>query len=62
MVTSYLDSRKTIGNRGSKSNTRFILIFVKEQRVDGSWYGKVLLYLRCTLIECRKAFIGQNPF
>ena len=41
MVTSYLDSRKTIGNRGSKSIRGFIPLIVKEQRVDGSWYGKI---------------------
>ena len=36
-VTSYIDSRKTIGNRGSKSIVEFIPLIVKEQRVDGSW-------------------------
>ena len=36
-VTSYIDSRKIIGNRGSKSIVEFIPLIVKEQRVDGSW-------------------------
>jgi len=48
MVTRLKASEKNVGNRGSKSvicNN----IAVKEQRVDGSWYGIVLPHLRCTL-------------
>jgi len=48
MVTSQKIYEKIMGNRGSKSS---ILndIGVKEQRVDGSWCGKTLPHLRCTL-------------
>jgi hypothetical protein len=38
MVTSQKASEKNVGNRGSKS-TILNSIAVKEQRVDGSWYG-----------------------
>jgi hypothetical protein len=58
MVTSHKIDEKKIGYRGSKSK----LNFVKEQRVDGSWYTKLcsiksisnkldnFVYLRCTLM------------
>jgi hypothetical protein len=44
MVISQKISEKKMGYRGSKS-----AYAVKEQRVDGSWYGVNILYLRCTL-------------
>lgn len=41
-----------MGNRGSKSS--IILMFVKEQRVDGTGY--VIAYLRCTLRAFEKRY------
>ena len=38
IVTSHKIREKIMGNRGSKSAI-LINIVVKEQRVDGSWYG-----------------------
>lgn len=52
-VTSQKASEKNMGNRGSKS----VLLnnsTVKEQRVDGSLHGKMLLCLRCTLTSFEK--------
>jgi hypothetical protein len=44
-----------MGYRGSKSN--FIHKFVKEQRVDGSWYyNSKLKYLRCTLMDLERGY------
>lgn len=46
---TYFDGENEMDNRGSKS-TIFFNIFVKEQRVDGSWFINVyLMDLRCTL-------------
>jgi hypothetical protein len=53
-VTSHKICENEMENRGSKSD--FIsgsadrLISVKEQRVDGSWYGDIFSYLRYTLM------------
>lgn len=56
MVTSQKMSENEMDNRGSKSV--FILYnTVKEQRVDGSYFGSNLILkpkLRCTLIETEK--------
>ena len=47
IVTSHKISENEMGNRGSKSN---YVKFVKEQRVDGSWFtGPCTVDLRYTL-------------
>ena len=52
MVRSYKIGENLMGYRGSKSELR--TNFVKEQRVDGSWFIKIFLNivmnLRCTLM------------
>jgi len=45
MVTSQKMIESEMGDRGSKS----VYTTVKEQRVDGSWYGNACL--RCTLTD-----------
>lgn len=52
---------REMGNRGSKSilyNTPTSQTYnvVKEKRVDGSWYGKNLSYLRCTLMDLKRNY------
>ena len=61
-----------MGDRGSKSKrtsiTKFIAkpinvmknIFVKEQRVDDSWYG-IKSYLRCTLFGFKRNHLARIP-
>jgi hypothetical protein len=67
MVISHKIDEKKIGNRGSKSK----LNFVKEQRVDGSWYIKYdlsalcrvlinFIYLRCTLMDFERNYQIKN--
>jgi hypothetical protein len=46
-------------NRGSKSD--FITKSVKEQRVDGSWYGVNIPYLRCTLTGFERNYRIKVP-
>ena len=49
-----------MGYRGSKSdlNSRF----VKEQRVDGSYFSvSIFDKLRCTLMECESNYPVSNP-
>lgn len=54
-VISYIMIEKEMGYRGSKSN--FNTKFVKEQRVDGSYFiNKILMKLRCTLMG------GENRY
>jgi hypothetical protein len=59
MVTSPKMSENEMGYRGSKSKCNFNnkpfqnknYDFVKEQRVDGSWWiGNATIHLRCTLM------------
>jgi hypothetical protein len=48
VISPKIDEKK-MGNRGSKSD--FLMKFVKEQRVDGSWcINFKLMHLRCTLM------------
>jgi hypothetical protein len=49
IVTSHMIRENIMGNRGSKSAILKNIV-VKEQRVNGSWYGINLPYLRCTLM------------
>ncbi len=48
MVTSQEMIEREMGDRGSKSITS-LCVFVKEQRVDGSWRGEYTPRLRYTL-------------
>lgn len=63
MVTSQKIDEKKMGNRGSKSK---ILspqpkgIFVKEQRVDGSYFG-IYPKLRCTLMGFERSYQLKTP-
>jgi hypothetical protein len=54
MVTSHKMKETEMGDRGSKSEIQYPQpkrIFVKEQRVDGSWFlVKMAKSLRCTLM------------
>jgi len=52
-----------MGNRGSKSiiGGRKLNIIVKEQRVNDSWYGKDLAYLRCTLLGFERSYQVKIP-
>jgi len=55
MVTSHKINEKQMENRGSKSD--FINKSVKEQRVYGTWWIKlILIYLRCTLMGSEKNY------
>jgi hypothetical protein len=60
MVTSLKASKKNMGDRGSKSA---ILdnIAVKEQRVNGSKYGRNFPYLRCTLTGFERNYPVKFP-
>ena len=66
MVTSQKIYESSIGNHGSKSAISDN-IAVKEQRVDGSWYGlnsTSFPYLRCTLVGFERNYrvkIHSNP-
>ena len=53
IVTSHKMIEKEMGYRGSKSNKGNIL-FVKEQRVDGSYINKLML--RCTLTGFERSY------
>ena len=48
---------KEMGYRGSKSDRK---ISVKEQRVDGRWYGFIRPYLRCTLMGFERNYQIKN--
>jgi hypothetical protein len=60
MVISLKASEKNVGNRGSKSAV-CNNIAVKEQRVDGSWCGTNLPYLRCTLMGFERNYQVKFP-
>ena len=60
MVTSLKASKKNVGNRGSKS-VIFKNITVKEQRVNGSKYGRNFPYLRCTLTGFERNYPVKFP-
>lgn len=70
MVTSQKISEKIMENRGSKSDFKSkplisrSLRSVKEQRVDGSWYKRMLNYLVFKVYsnEFRNKLSSQNPF
>jgi hypothetical protein len=47
-----------MGNRGSKSG--FLLKSVKEQRVDGSLWIK-LIHIRCTLMGFERNYLAKIP-
>jgi hypothetical protein len=49
-------------NRGSKSRIINIIIFVKEQRVDGSCQKFNNFLLKVYSNGCRKTLSSQNPF
>jgi hypothetical protein len=50
-----------MGYRGSKSD--LISRFVKEQRVDGSYFSLFILEkLRCTLMDCESNYPVSNPY
>ena len=55
IVTSQEMIERKMGNRGSKSNISEN-IFVKEQRVNGSWCGINLPHLRCTLMGFERSY------
>jgi hypothetical protein len=61
-VTSLKASEKNVGYRGSKSVNIDRNITVKEQRVDGSWYGNRLSYLRYTLMGFERNYQVKIPF
>lgn len=58
-------SENEMGNRGSKSIlslSKIKEIIVKEQRVDGSYFGSILYpELRCTLKGCESNYQISNP-
>ena len=58
MVTSQKISEKKVDNRGSKSG--FNMNSVKEQRVNGNWWIK-LIYLRYTLMGFERNYRIKNP-
>nr|YP_010743645.1 hypothetical protein QAZ32_mgp48 [Diaporthe sojae]WET30391.1 hypothetical protein [Diaporthe sojae] len=58
IVTSQNMNESEMGNRGSKSNKGNTL-FVKEQRVDGSWHSNVF---KVYSNGFRKKLSSQNPF
>ena len=65
MVTSQKMSKNKMGNRGSKSIvslSKFKNTFVKEQRVDGSYFGSIIYpKLRCTLMGYKSNYQISNP-
>jgi hypothetical protein len=63
MVTSHKMSENEMGYRGSKSEFQSPQpkeISVKEQRVDGSYYG-FIPKLRCTLMGFERSYHIKNP-
>ena len=61
IVISQNMSENEMGNRGSKSNIGNT-IFVKEQRVNGSWCDKrILSDLRCTLLGFERSYQVKIP-
>ena len=53
-------SENEMGYRGSKSD--LISRFVKEQRVDGSYFSvSIFEKLRCTLMDCESNYPVSNP-
>lgn len=60
MVTSQNIYESIIGNRGSKS-VLYNYNTVKEQRVNGSWCGINLSYLRCTLVGFERSYQIKIP-
>ena len=57
-------SENEMGNRGSKSvirSTKQSSIIVKEQRVNGSWCGKLIPHLRCTLLGFERSYQVKIP-
>src|ERR1700678_215566 len=53
-------SENEMGYRGSKSD--LISRFVKEQRVDGSYFSvSIFEKLRCTLMDCESNYPFSNP-
>lgn len=63
MVTSHMMSENEMGDRGSKSeflNLQPKEIFVKEQRVDGSYFG-LNPKLRCTLMGFERNYPFKIP-
>ena len=56
MVISLMMIVIEMDDRGSKSN---FIKFVKEQRVDGSSYIYILIYVRCTLVA-GKPVLGRK--
>ena len=67
-VISQKMNESEMGNRGSKSEVSFQLpqpnlneISVKEQRVDGSYFGSKSPKLRCTLMDCENSFQFKIP-
>jgi hypothetical protein len=70
MVTSQKMSENEMGNRGSKSKYNFNnkpiqnknYNFVKEQRVDGSYFiNKIFMKLRCTLMGFERNYPVKIP-
>jgi len=59
MVTSQKMIEKEMDNRGSKSDSS---LFVKEQRVDGSWYKRNSFVFKVYSNGYRKILSSQNPF
>jgi len=60
MVTSQEMKETEMGYRGSKSNINNT-VFVKEQRVYGSWCGINFPHLRCTLMGFEKNYQVKIP-
>jgi hypothetical protein len=60
IVTSQKIIERAMGNRGSKSVIREG-IAVKEQRVDGSWYGNKSPCLRYTLVGFERNYLIKIP-
>jgi len=61
-VTSHKMSENEMGNRGSKSIKGYKSLVVKEQRVDGSYFGSILYpELRCTLMGGESNYQISNP-
>jgi hypothetical protein len=64
IVISQKMSENEMGNRGSKSvihTTKQSSIIVKEQRVNGSWCGKLIPHLRCTLLGFERSYQVKIP-
>jgi len=62
MVTSYKMSENEMGDRGSKSDFITSLRSVKEQRVDGSYFGSILKpKLRYTLMVFERNYQIKTP-